>query len=46
MNIPDDSSMQLRKASRKIMNEIIGLREETLKSLGLPSQLPEGAEKR
>ena len=46
LNIPDDSSMQLRKASRKIMNEIIGLREETLKSLGLPSQLPEGAEKR
>lgn len=45
LNIPDDSSMQLRRASRKIMNEIIGLREETLKSLGLPSQLPEEAEK-
>lgn len=44
LNIPDDSSMQLRKASRVIMAEITALREETLKELGLPSQLPEAAE--
>ncbi|RKJ39944.1 1-acyl-sn-glycerol-3-phosphate acyltransferase [Acutalibacter sp. 1XD8-33] len=41
--IPDDSGMQLRKASRMIMAEIAALREETLKELGLPSQLPEEA---
>ncbi len=34
--IPDDSSMQLRRASRVIMGEIAGLRESTLKELGLP----------
>lgn len=37
--IPDDSSMQLRKASRVIMSEISALREGDLKLLGLPSQL-------
>ena len=39
LNIPDDSGMQLRKASRVIMSRISDLREETLKELGLPSQL-------
>ena len=43
--IPDDSSMQLRRASRVIMEEISALREETLKELGLPSQKQEAAEK-
>ncbi len=41
LDIPDDSGMQLRKASRVIMGEISALREATLKELGLPSQLPE-----
>lgn len=45
LNIPDDSSMQLRKASRTIMAHISDLREATLKELGLPSQLPEKVEK-
>lgn len=45
LKLPDDSSMQLRRASRAIMSEISALREETLKELGLPSQLPEEAEK-
>lgn len=45
LNIPDDSSMQLRRASRVIMGAITELREETLKELGLPSQLPEKTEK-
>lgn len=43
--IPDDSSMQLRKASRVIMGEISNIREATLKELGLPSQLPEAVGK-
>lgn len=34
--IPDDSSMQLRKASRTIMGGIAALREESLKELGVP----------
>ena len=37
--------MQLRRASRVIMEEISALREETLKELGLPSQKQEAAEK-
>lgn len=45
LKLPDDSGMQLRKASRVIMEEIVALREETLKELGLPSQLPEAVEK-
>lgn len=45
LNIPDDSSMQLRRASRVIMSGISALREETLKELGLPSQLAETEEK-
>ena len=44
LNIPDDSSMQLRRASRTIMGRITDLREESLKELGLPSQLPEAGE--
>lgn len=45
MPIPDASSMQLRRASRTVMGEIIALREESLKAMGLPSQLPEPKEK-
>ncbi len=41
LNIPDESSMQLRRASRTVMERIVELREESLKSLGLPSQLQE-----
>lgn len=43
LNISDDSSVQLRRASRTIMGEIAALREESLKELGLP--LPAAAEK-
>ena len=39
LNIKDDSSLELRRASRTIMKEIVALREETLKELGLPSQV-------
>lgn len=39
LNIQDDSSLQLRRASRTIMNRIALLREESLKELGLPSQM-------
>ncbi len=39
LGIPDDSSMQLRRASRTIMGEIAALREESLRELGL--SLPE-----
>ena len=38
LNIKDDSSLELRRASRTIMKEIAALREETLQELGLPSQ--------
>jgi len=38
LNIKDDSSLELRRASRAIMREITALREESLKELGLPSQ--------
>ena len=38
LNIPDDSSMQLRRASRTIMAKIADLRAESRKSLGLPEQ--------
>ncbi len=41
LNIPDESSMQLRRASRTIMAEITALREESLKELGLPLPPPE-----
>ena len=41
LNIKDDSSLELRRASRTIMKEIAALREETLKELGLPSQARE-----
>lgn len=40
LEMPDDSSMQLRKASRKIMAEIAALRAESLREFGL---LPESA---
>ncbi len=36
LNIKDDSSMQLRRASRTIMGRIAELRAESLKALGLP----------
>mgnify|MGYP000267213903 CR=1 FL=1 len=36
LNIQDDSSMQLRRASRTIMGRIAQLREESCKELGLP----------
>lgn len=39
LNIQDESSVQLRRASRAIMSRITDLREESLKELGLPSQL-------
>ncbi len=39
LNIQDDSSMQLRRASRLIMSRIAELREESCEALGLPSQL-------
>ena len=39
LHIQDDSSMQLRRASRLIMSRIAELREESCKALGLPSQL-------
>ena len=45
LNILDDSSMQLRRASRTIMGRITDLREESLRELGLPSQLPAEGEK-
>ena len=38
-NIQDDSSLQLRRASRTIMGRIAQLREESCQALGLPSQL-------
>ncbi len=41
LNIPDASSMQLRKASRTIMEKIAALREESLKELGVPLPPPE-----
>ena len=37
LNIQDDSSLQLRRASRTIMAQIAQLREEACKELGLPS---------
>ncbi len=40
LHIPDDSSMQLRKASRIIMGEIAALREETLRELGVALPAP------
>ena len=36
LNIADNSSMQLRRASRTIMSRIAELRAESLKALGLP----------
>ncbi len=43
LEIPDESSMQLRRASRIIMAEIAALREETLKELGVPPLPAESA---
>lgn len=37
LDMPDDSSMQLRRASRKIMARIAALRAESLKEFGLPA---------
>lgn len=45
LNIQDDSSLQLRRASRTIMAQIALLREEACKELGLPSQLVPPEEK-
>ena len=39
LNIQNDSSVQLRRASRTIMSRIAQLREESCQALGLPSQL-------
>ncbi len=44
LNIPDESSMQLRKASRVIMEQIAALRAESRKALGLPAPQPEAKE--
>lgn len=41
LNIPDESSMQLRRASRTIMGEITALREGSLKELGVALPAPE-----
>ena len=41
LELPDDSSMQLRRASRAIMGEIAVLREESLKELGVAPPQPE-----
>lgn len=41
LSIPDESSMQLRRASRTIMGEITALRMESLEELGLPLPQPE-----
>lgn len=45
--MPDDSSMQLRRASRTIMASITALREESLRELGVPvpQAEPEGEAK-
>ncbi len=40
LSIPDESSMQLRRASRVIMGEIASLREESLRELGVPLPQP------
>lgn len=40
LNIPDESSMQLRRASRTVMSEIAALREETLKEFGVALPAP------
>ena len=45
LDIQDDSSLQLRRASRTIMAQIAQLREEACKELGLPSQLVPPEEK-
>lgn len=44
LNIQDDSSMQLRKASRTIMDSIARLREESLQELGIASRKAEPGE--
>ncbi len=38
LGMPDDSSMQLRKASRKIMAQIAALRARALEDFGLPPE--------
>lgn len=42
--VPDESSMQLRKASRVIMERITALRADSRESLGLPAPRPEAKE--
>ena len=44
LNIPDDSSMQLRRASRTIMARIADLRADSRNSLGLPDVTSKEAE--
>ena len=45
LNIQNDSSVQLRRASRTIMARIVDLREESCRDLGLPSQREPAPEK-
>lgn len=42
--IPDESSMQLRRASRTIMGEIAALRAESLKEFGVALPAPSGSD--
>ena len=42
--IPDESSMQLRKASRVVMERIAALRADSREALGLPAPQPEAKE--
>lgn len=44
LQMPDDSSMQLRKASRKIMERIAALRAQALEEFGLPPETSGGQE--
>ncbi len=44
LQIPDESSMQLRRASRTIMSAIAALRAESLRSMGVPQLPPEEKE--
>lgn len=45
LSIPDESSMQLRRASRTIMGEITTLRAEALKELGVALPAPGDSDK-
>lgn len=42
LQMPDDSSMQLRRASRKIMAEIAALRAQSLQEYGVPTDTGAG----